>query len=766
MFDFGNTDGHSNIVQIPDNNELDARNWIVHFVHFELNAVVGAQRWWAGKATTAAPTNGHLSWINASELFGIRNRTGGSGGDSAAHTSTAFTVDSTPHMTGYLWRDSGNILRGYYDGLVENTAVSYSTNFGANSDVFRWGSVGASLGPACKIGQIMIWAGDTSNLPSDSEVDSWAAQYYAGDVIPRPDLLKVWIKGDTVSGVVNQIDNATVTVGGGVSAHADPIDSYFSTQLEPARTIASHRLWRQRSEVPLYTLVVPLDFLNLELMDLFNLSHDSYPQSATRLTDLELLDKWRRGIVRLVGHEFRPLERQVVLSFVPHRGVTYWSTDEYPHGTNDNKDGLARLGNGGDLSVSRGSFAYLPQPNITKIEVTQDTEGRFLKSVAVGQEKINHQGMLTEEAADQPILNSAFDALTAWTQNANGGTIDGASTLRLAYPSEVTDRSLRVARTDNSNDTYVTQAFAVLTADTERRIMITKTEEDDATILSWRLQRDTDSAYWDGSAWTTATGDHWATLSNSYNSGTSLPEFEQVWSAPIPIDQNENWTVDVGLHTAHISTGGGEGNFYAVEAQKGKFRLTSIPSDSSAASSQADECKRIRTSLPQIVSALRGSLTFEVYAFQDGDDLEDGDEMVLFYWQYGSTAAQDFDVVKYQKLSGLNVRFVYERYFSGARDGRARRVYNMTPGETIRVACVWTDDTNGELGESNSLLRIYVNDNVGTDDNSSGGNHSSSEAHTELWFGSAPSSLGWLRSSNYVSHPKFWTYPLTAEEIP
>lgn len=760
MLDFGASDGHSNGLDFGDVTAYEGDvSYLIGMWLAEDASAASARFVFADGRLTVNSDNGYgLEW--GTNTARVRH---GDGSLLGAVDFTADVSDGNPHSIFYFWNKASGYVRFYFDGsLVSQTSFTKSKNTNALSFVLGNNS-DINDGYACDIGQFMLWH---NFEPSSSEADLLAAIYHAHQFIPRADKLTLWHKG-TASPGQDEIQGTIPSASGTVATASAAPDSYYQSSLEQHRTVASHRLLRRRTDEQIFSLTVKLEFLALENMDLMNVSHDGMPLSATRLSDVMLMDVWRRFIGRVVGMDINPLQRVVNLKFKDHESfmATYWSTDVYPSGTNVKRDGLARLNVGAVHTMDRNSIGYMEQENNVKLEVSQEEDGQYYRAVNVGNEKINHIGLLLEESADNPVLNSAAkNSETNWSGTAGGGTLD-TSTLRLAYPATVTDRSWRFARSDDASDTYRTQTIAVVSADTERRIYITKSEEDSTTILSWRLQRDSDSFYWNDSTPGWQSGATWNNLSNDYDSTNSLSIITREHSDIINISSNQNWTLDMGLEGASLPSGGGEGNIYSIGALKGHFVLSDIPTDAATVTASEDTSYHVKSSGSQIVSALRGTLTFQLEAIQDGGDLNDGEELCLFYWQYGSTAGQDYDAVIYEKQSSETVRFSYVRYISGSQDARAYYEVSISPGTIYDVTAVWTDDTNGELGEANSLMRIYVDGTQGTDDTASA-NHDDTETHTELWTGCAPDATGYLRSMNYTRYPRFWTRPFTVEEVP
>jgi hypothetical protein len=153
-----------------------------------------------------------------------------------------------------------------------------------------------------------------------------------------------------------------------------------------------------------------------------------------------------------------------------------------------------------------------------------------------------------------------------------------------------------------------------------------------------------------------------------------------------------------------------------------------------------------------------------VHAIQDGDDLVDGDRLCIWYRQVGTTDADDFDALIYEKPVAADPRFSFERWIGGSLDVRATFTLTITAGSEYRLACIATADVGNDLGLANSTLRIMVGADQGTDAVASA-NHDDTEVHTELWRGCAPSAASLRRSMNYVWNMRAWTRCLTNEEV-
>lgn len=511
------------------------------------------------------------------------------------------------------------------------------------------------------------------------------------------------------------------------------------------------------SEVALYQVKVHHKFLaNENVIDLMNIADSSFPVAPSILEDLTehgLLDKWRRKVVIPVGQRYLPSEHAVEFTLLDYEPImaTYFSTLVSPFGNpGDALDGVARFGPGAVWTVDRASEAFVERES-TIVQNADNSEGAYLR-VPDGREKINHNGLLAEDAATNLVLNSAFalGTFTNWTNVLNGGSFS-ANTQKTAFPDAVTLQSFDVSRANDSNDSYTEQSIAVLLADAFRRVSFIHSEDDTTSIASIAIQRDFDSRWWNDGTATWQVSKVFLNAANSFDSVNSLEKELRVFTKPIPVDQNENWLIQVGMEGASLPAGGGDVRIYHVQSTVGKLRYSPIPTEGVAVTTSADSISGSLFSIPvrQMHYAGRGTISFEMLAEQDGGDLEDGDEHVLVHVEYGSTPGDDYDTVLYQKLAGQNVRFSFERFISGVLDVRATKDVVIVRGTVYRIRAMATSDSDGELGLAARTMRITIDEVAGTDATASA-THSTLELITDIWIGSAPSAVGYLTAMNVI----------------
>lgn len=515
------------------------------------------------------------------------------------------------------------------------------------------------------------------------------------------------------------------------------------------------------NEIAVYKLKVHHKFLiNENVIDLMSLTDQAFPVSSSVLTDLSdhgLLEKWRRKTVIPVAQSYIPSEHVVEFTFIDYEPImaTYFSTLTSPFGTlSDTLDGVARFDPGATWTVDRGSVGYVNRESQI-VQNIDNSQGYWL-TAPDGREKINYQGLLTEDAATNKVLNSAFaiGTFTNWTNVLNGGSFS-ANTQKTVFPDDVTLQSFDVSRANDANDSYTKQSIAVISADSFRRVSFIHSEDDTTSIASIAIQRDFDNKWWNDATPAWQVSKVWLNAANSYDSTNSLELAARLFTEPIPVDQDENWLIQVGMEGSSLPAGGGDVRIYHVQCTVGKLRYSPIPTKSTTVTTSADSIKGVLSiagpdPVRQMHYAGRGTIAFKFLAEQNGGDLVDASNHALVHVEYGTTPGDDYDTILYQKLAGQNVRFTFERYISGVLDARALKDTTIVKGTTYDIRALATSDSDGELGLSARTMRILIDDVAGTD-GAAGATHSTAEKYTELWVGSAPSATGYSAAMNKIS---------------
>lgn len=583
MLDFGTSGNHTNSIDFTDDrNEFDAMtSYSIFMFIIRLGSAAAGNNTIIAKASTGV-NNG---WVIGLDTLGrVLSRHGTA---NAGSSTTALVVD-TLYTFGIIW--SGTTISYYLDNVADGTPA-FSTAITANAlNISIGNDNNGSNGGPISIGHACIW-------PNYELTATERTQFHAGQTIPAAANLSFWHKGITVPGrdETNTLDIAADT--GTVNLFSDPIDAYFSdVVLADFIQMGTLKLLDKSSDREFYTIKVPWKFLSMELMELGNISipQVGIPTSASLLDDLVnngLLDKWRRNIGRLVKVKPDPLSHTVELTFKSHEKfmATYFSTDELTTITTSDNIGLARTDLGGTFNVARSTKALLQQENnslISKILIpVASADGQAWMPIGPFEEKLNYQGFLSEDVTTNAFLNSAFsESTTGWTEVEGGtGTANLVNGNFNAFPQSVSDGYYEIAGGDGAGDVYIhpTVALAVTTAQAFRRLSIIHANGF-GIAMDWQIQRSTDSEWWNDSTPAWQVSEVWNAFTISGHS--PAPEHTNLlarrsFSEPIPVDTNENWTINMGLDNVGLF----QKNVFQVDLTIGKFKYSPIQNISTSA---------------------------------------------------------------------------------------------------------------------------------------------------------------------------------------
>ncbi|MEE9360850.1 MAG: hypothetical protein V3U85_10245 [Hyphomicrobium sp.] len=739
MLNFGTSDAHSNRVTWPDDDVLDGVDWYVFGTFYEMLTAAASGRYFFGKGNSTSSAGYWPGGINTGEQYRVRHYQGGAGTTNNFST-VLFAVDSTVYSVMIYW--NGTVLRLYKNGVLFEPNDSFTKAVGGNANAIRLGAAAADgLGPALKLGHPMFWTGQQAASPfTESQVDAMAALYNLGQAIPQPNHLKLWVKGTTAGTIINEITQEVGTKSGTVTFTADAVDAYFQgeTFVPMYRDIASREIRRNRFAGLVHEAPLGPEVAGWEIGDPINYAHYGIPRAASLIGDREndgMVKSGQPVYCFLTGVRFNPATRAhiAILEEAEHLMATFWSTFKLPGAINTDQDGLAQIDTGTSKTFNRSTPAWLQE------------SGNELATVGSGYEKMNHQGFWAEDARKNLLLNSNFgdtSITTVWTDQTGDGTGSAeADDLlfvdRVKYP-----RALLIVK--GTGVSYWQQtSVAVLTADGKHRVQIWHRETRDVgDICSWRLQRSSDSWYWNDATPAWQSGSVWNDLANN-------PDWGVDYSEPIDVPGNTNFTLHIGIQTGST---GDETLIGQADIQNTHFALSPLVTDSAGAFTSVADALKFSVAADatrQVVYAGRNTFRMVFEANQNAGDLEDDEVLTCFYAQFGSTVA-NYLAGYYEKPSGGNARFVFEMQRSSSVDAQAIFEIDIVRGTVYEVEFRLTDNSGDELGLRARTLSVLVDGVRGTDAQASG-DLSTAEAQTELWWGHADSSLGWLRCNNIIA---------------
>jgi len=577
MLDFGASSLHSNGISVVDRATLDTPTSYSMAFNINLNAGSVDNQIILSKHDDGDIDGWQLEFNGTAEL--PINRHDGNGGIIA---TTALVVGTTASVV-ITW--TGTTATWNIDDAAAGSG-SFSTAISTNTNVIRIGNDGnLANGVPAAIGQVMIW-------PNYVLTAAEISQYHAGITVPALKDLDFWHRGIAEPGI-DEITSEIAVASGTVSLLADPSDAYFTeTTLPDYLQTATIKLLNRSSDREFYTVTVPWRFLSIELMELANISSPQIgiPSSATLLQDLidhGLVDVWRRNIGRLVKVKPNPFAHTVDLTFKSHEKFmsTYFSTDELTSITSTDNIGLARMDVGGTLSINRSTKALIKQEfneviNLSLI-TTASSDGRAWLPVGSFEEKLNFEGLLSEDATTNKVIDSAFnEGLGDWTATtAGGGTVTAVSGTFHAFPQSVSDNEIEIVGAVGDNYITPDTVIAVVTSDVDMRLSFIHSNGFGIKV-DWRLQRSTDSFYWKDAA--TPAWQSGLVWNKSEFAGHSadllIHEANRSASDIIPIDTNEDWTLDIGSNSTGFNR-----EIYQVDLTPSKFLYSPIVTSTSGA---------------------------------------------------------------------------------------------------------------------------------------------------------------------------------------
>jgi len=364
--------------------------------------------------------------------------------------------------------------------------------------------------------------------------------------------------------------------------------------------------------------------------------------------------------------------------------------------------------------------------------------------IGAGIEKMNHVGYLSEDGRRNVIPNSAIQNSGAgWSGSFSAfvttSIIEGFKAFRDIdnFPAVLLLR----------NAEYAERTVAVLTADGPHRFGVVHyvgfAALPPSAFAVWRLQRDTDSFYWNDTTGGWQAGEIFNQLPPQY--GVFVHRHS---NHPIDCDQDENWTIRIKEGTENDDAV----LIAQIDIQNTRYRLTPIVTpESGGLDEQEDLLKYVveDDAARQLVYARRHSVRVLYTPLQDEADLADDDQLALFYAQWGASPSECI-VAYYTRPTGLAARFVVDAVQGGSVVASAYKEHDIVREVPVEIHCRLVDETGEELKLRSRTLSLQVDGEKGVDAGLPAG-FSISETRTELWLGYADSSFGTQRANGFIA---------------
>jgi len=478
-----------------------------------------------------------------------------------------------------------------------------------------------------------------------------------------------------------------------------------AASIEAERAIGTHFLREFRVPTGIVEVVnLPPQFADADLLDDVAVSHFGGPAPWGKWGE----ETWSRRDCILLSKAVNPATYQVTwraLDARPYR-CSLWFSPYHDLGYTEEGRGVPYIDLGGGRTISRNQKAY----------VLKSADDTLYAEVPVDKEKWDPLGWRVEGGSDvNRLLNSSFSqgsgsTFTNWTPTAGGtGSIaedttnylfDASGLRRAAVLSQGSSGTEVVAQTTGSTaDAYV-RARAIGNQ--------LATASSGSGVVFFRIQRSSDSKYWNDGAGT------WdvTTISNVLSNNV-VGKFDWI-SKLIPTSGTNTYTCTVGFL---VSGNGGQVVLQEVELRTGtQVQMNAVRSP--LVTTSATVTRTVDTLTVRNDSSVRwwdptvgGTIILRLKTLWDHNDLADGAvKAVLGQTTTGSRTEKLF----YLRTNSGTGEWIYQR-FDGSSAYFARVVVNPRPTylSDWKLAFRWVGpDNEFNLGVNN--LSIFANGNKAT----------------------------------------------------
>lgn len=495
------------------------------------------------------------------------------------------------------------------------------------------------------------------------------------------------VGNDDMQHVINYLANKYLS---GDAAGSQNTEIPRGDPLEQARDVGTRRLWAFGRPRLAFRARAPLRMLDVELGTIVTASHKDWPKpDGGGAADTD----WRRAYLRLdetdldmdgmtVGILGRDIRHSVVSaeSFIGTLRTDYL------------RNGVTAIGRG-IHTFRRQSTAWV-----------EDAGDQRVIALTEEQEKVTSFGLLLEEEITNPVTRSSFiNGTTGLTISAGSGTVAVDTTSPLLFDTSVTPQGLRLtAGNPHVTETRVNHAAFSVDASAYFRISVDHCDRD-GTALNWRLQRASDSNWWNDAtpAWQVAQVDNaWPVSASTSTITRGISE----------VIQKDGSTGNVTLY--HVLPAGGTASrrntIYHVQSEASGQPVASsrIVTTTAAVTRAADNFVIQNITWPED----RGTVLVKIRPLFDADAIAVASTFFLNGGFYPSAAAAAY-ALDYKSASA---RWNFTFRNSGGTTYEAYYVATPTRLTEYRIAYRWTSSA-GELGLTPRTNSIFLNGVKGTD---------------------------------------------------
>lgn len=492
-----------------------------------------------------------------------------------------------------------------------------------------------------------------------------------------PDLLNPTL--EICVGNPASVDGAVRVSSLWVSVSYEPVPA----QNSKARDVGSRRLLAFRRESSRLTPIIRAEFLDAELLDEIGVAHYAHPLHNALGGGLQ---PWQRVPHRVMRSEFNLQAMTLGVELKDIRGqlLQLWDVGRSMKTSGPTLDGIARLDPGCTRTLTRASNAWVPSPSDGLVHQCRD-----------GEEKIETNGMLFEQARTNGLTRSSFvSQLTGWTTT-TGVTADQAEPTIFeagvsGYVAKIASNIVDRGPTSPASSSY--------SANARISVSIDYREAEADTALKVRITRGVDGNFWNGSTWQ-AGGFSLAVTASMVD---ARAKFED-------IDVGGNATT-ITVRPILINGAAGKTAYIKhVQVELGRWATSRIVTDAATVTRAIDSLKISNNSGRRCWNKDRGTVMFR-YRRAWGAN---AGSTTFYLFDLTYDASNWFRVYYSWTGGGAGTELRFEARVAG-NTYTASKAFTAAAATTYRLAVRWTS-SSAELGLAAFTISVFVDGVKGTD---------------------------------------------------
>lgn len=601
-----------------------------------------------------------------------------------------------------------------------------NTTYTQGSDT-TWSDLICTLAPmidAIEITQVTMYArynnaGGGANQEFDFGIRIGSTNYLNGAISVVSSTYttasKTWLVNPATSSLFSkaQLDDLSIILRTQDTGGA-PVDSVRVTQaylevtyqpipagISPSRQIAAHRLRMYRRPLEEMPIAVPLAMLDLELGDDLSVTHPAGPNDSGEGWGAT---NWKRRL-----HQLREESIDLNSMTVTYRTrgrrqflCTDWDTAVTARSSSQVEDGVARLTVGGTVTHTRASTSWVDDPGSRLITLRATNEKPYSYAGTTGYGELLMESAATNYLVHSSAADGATSVAALTIAGISGTFAEESSPTQPLFEASVSNYAYKfTAGSPHGGDRRATwPATASILANTDVRFSIDymNTGTVSADRLTYRIQRASDSNYWNDStgAWGAGATDNPLTLAATRT---------RAWSKVIDVG-GSNTTLTVSLAMLSGGTAARVDRVYHVQLENLAWVTSHIVTSASTYTRALQTYTVTNTSGKRPLNSTGGTWMCQIRPhYTAADALATGTDLYFLDLTYDSN---NWFRIYYDVSAG---NLLFEIRTSGTTT-TASKAWSPTRGTAYKLAARWTSE-HGEFGLTRTH-DIYIDGVKGT----------------------------------------------------